>query len=207
MRQAGFAKTAIPCACTAIAHDKRDIRPGYDCGNPEMITIRPAITADAPATAMLSRQVFQETYGNALTTPALTRHLSDALSDQAVASEIDNPDSLTLLAYRNDTLAGVSLLTRNRPPACVPIRPAVEISRFYVDRRERGTGLAYELLIHSRHAAWEHGAAVVWLCTWEQNNRAIAFYRKHGFLEVGIKTIRIPPVDFHDLVLANEIRV
>jgi GNAT superfamily N-acetyltransferase len=89
----------------------------------------------------------------------------------------------------------------------VPIRPAVEIARFYVDRRHRGTGLSRELLIHSRHAAWEFAAAAIWLCAWERNPRALAFYRKNGFVDVGVMSIRVPPTLFHDIVFASEIRV
>lgn len=171
-----------------------------------MVTIRHATETDAPAAAELASHVFTETYGAALTQSALNRYLSAELSQSALIGEINSPDQRVLLAFRNERLAGISLLTRNRAPACVPIRPAIELSRFYVDRQQRGTGLAQELLIHTRHAAWEVGAAVVWLCAWERNARALAFYRKHGFLEVGIKTIRVAPVTFYDVVLASELR-
>ena len=35
------------------------------------------------------------------------------------------------------------------------------------------------------------GADQVWLGVWEHNPRAIAFYRKHGFVEVGAQVFQL----------------
>jgi ribosomal protein S18 acetylase RimI-like enzyme len=34
-------------------------------------------------------------------------------------------------------------------------------------------------------SARAHGARSVWLCVWQENPRAIAFYGKQGFITVG----------------------
>lgn len=60
-----------------------------------------------------------------------------------------------------------------------------EIHRLYVDRDWHGKGLAPALMDACLQALKVHGSDVVWLGVWEHNPRAIAFYRKFGFAEVG----------------------
>lgn len=63
--------------------------------------------------------------------------------------------------------------------------PAVELQRIDVERGFHGKGLAGELLAELLASARNHGAAAVWLGVWENNPRAIRFYQRSGFLEVG----------------------
>ena len=50
-----------------------------------------------------------------------------------------------------------------------------------------GRGVAQRLMQHVREAARALGARDVWLSVWERNPRAIAFYAKCGFRDVGSK--------------------
>ena len=46
-------------------------------------------------------------------------------------------------------------------------------------------GLAHRLMAAAMDAARELGGRHLWLSVWERNSRAIAFYGKHGFRDVG----------------------
>jgi ribosomal protein S18 acetylase RimI-like enzyme len=61
----------------------------------------------------------------------------------------------------------------------------VELARFYVDRPWHGRGVARELMDAARAAARNLGGRTFWLGVWEHNPRAIAFYAKCGFRDVG----------------------
>jgi len=52
---------------------------------------------------------------------------------------------------------------------------------------------------HARAA----GARTLWLGVWERNPRAIAFYKKVGFIEVGTHTFVLGADHQRDLVLAR----
>jgi ribosomal protein S18 acetylase RimI-like enzyme len=56
--------------------------------------------------------------------------------------------------------------------------------RFYVDRAWHGRGVAHTLMAVFA-AARARGAQTLWLGVWEHNARAIAFYHRHGFEDVG----------------------
>jgi ribosomal protein S18 acetylase RimI-like enzyme len=54
------------------------------------------------------------------------------------------------------------------------------------------------------HAA-RQGADTLWLCVWDRNPRAIAFYRKWKFEEAGSKVLTIDDVEFIDLILKRKV--
>ncbi len=76
-------------------------------------------------------------------------------------------------------------LQRRPPPEAVTLPDALSLDRFYVDARWHGHGLAARLLAGVIDAARAQGAPGLWLTVWERNPRAIAFYLKNGFVDVG----------------------
>ncbi len=49
----------------------------------------------------------------------------------------------------------------------------------------QGKGFGLQLLKKAFELASEHDLLFVWLGVWEKNLKAIAFFKKHGFREVG----------------------
>jgi diamine N-acetyltransferase len=60
-----------------------------------------------------------------------------------------------------------------------------EIQRLYVADQWHGKGIAQELMRACLEELMRHGSDAVWLGVWEHNPRAIAFYKKIGFVEAG----------------------
>jgi GNAT superfamily N-acetyltransferase len=84
-------------------------------------------------------------------------------------------------------------------------RGAIELHRFYLDKRTHGSGLATRLMQASREAALELGGRHLWLGVWERNPRALAFYRKAGFSDVGNTIYRVGPDPQTDRVLLAQV--
>ncbi len=116
----------------------------------------------------------------------MAAHLAGSYRPELQAAELVDPDVVTLVATQQDTLVAYAQVRRNAtPPACVTACDPVELQRFYADRSVRGTGLAAQLMRRALQAAIELGGRHAWLGVWENNARAIAFYRKAGFEEIG----------------------
>ena len=73
--------------------------------------------------------------------------------------------------------------------------------RLYVDRPWWGTGLAQRLLQAANVEAIARSADALWLTTWDQNARGLAFYRKCGFREAGTTTFTVGRDPQRDFVL------
>ena len=167
--------------------------------------IRPAGVADAPWLAALAERTFRETYTAHNTPENMERYVAAHFAPALQAAELADPRCITLVAEVEDRPAGYTQLGHGPAPECVTGRDPVEIMRFYVDRPWHGQGLAQELMRAATQHAQAAGARTLWLGVWEGNPRAIAFYRKCGFAEVGTHTFVFGTDHQRDLVLARPI--
>jgi ribosomal protein S18 acetylase RimI-like enzyme len=96
---------------------------------------------------------------------------------------------------------GFGQLRAGAAPAGVGGRSPREIYRLYVAEAWHGRGVAQPLMRRLIEQALGSGADGVWLGVWEHNPRAIAFYRKSGFVEVGEHTFVLGTDRQRDLVM------
>lgn len=155
------------------------------------LPVRRAEPADAGPLAEFAARVFDETFGPDNRPEDMAAHLADRFGVRQQTEEILNPDVVTLLVEEDGRLIAFTQVRRHEPPACVTGEAPVEIGRFYVDRPWHGKGLAQGLMAAAKDAARELGGRAVWLAVWEHNPRAIAFYEKHGFRDVGSQPFRL----------------
>jgi GNAT superfamily N-acetyltransferase len=147
--------------------------------------IRRAVSADAATLAKLGARTFAEAFATQNAASDMTAYLAATYGETQQQRELEDPNVLTLLVESSGQLIGFAQLKRGEPPKCVERRDAVEIARFYVDRPWHGRGIAQMLMDATVAAAPSLGSASLWLGVWEKNPRAIAFYEKCGFRDVG----------------------
>jgi len=169
-------------------------------------TIRVATAADASALAELAAATFQLACPPEATAQAVADHLRDVLGERNFAAMLADPDRVVLVAQSEDGLRGYTVLAFEEPTdadvtGVIGIRPTVELSKCYVLAASHGGGIAAALMGATLQAARERGAAGAWLGVNELNARAIRFYQKHGFAEVGRKTFALGGVLENDFVL------
>ncbi|MBX7222660.1 MAG: GNAT family N-acetyltransferase [Blastocatellia bacterium] len=151
------------------------------------VVIRPATAADAAPLAALATQTFVDTFAQFNTPEDMEAYLASAFSPEIQAQEIADPNRITLLAEVAGHLAGYAQLNRGPALECVPGEKPLELLRLYVDRQWHGKKVAQALMEAYYAEARRGGYQTLWLCVWEHNHRAKAFYSKLGFVDVGSK--------------------
>ncbi|HEY4320607.1 MAG TPA: GNAT family N-acetyltransferase [Gemmatimonadales bacterium] len=150
------------------------------------VHVRPGAPADASALAHLAVLTFRTTYEPFNTAANIDQYVGAAFAVDQVRSDLNADNLITLLASVDDELVGYGQLRLHVvTPLWVPGRHPVELHRFYVDAAWHGRHVAAHLLEHCVSAAAATGSTSLWLGVWQQNARAIRFYRKHGFHAVG----------------------
>ena len=152
---------------------------------------RRGVPADAGRLAEFAARSFTDTYAAHNTLEDMHAYLSAAYGVAQQTRELTDPAMITMLAELNDDIVGYALLRGGSTPADIPLDAPVEIYRFYVDAAAHGTGLAQRLMAESLMAAQDLGGRHVWLGVWERNARAIAFYMKAGFRDVGTQHFQL----------------
>jgi ribosomal protein S18 acetylase RimI-like enzyme len=149
------------------------------------VHVRPATRTDVPELTRFGARTFRETFGAHNRPEDLQAYLEATYSEDRQRAELEDPAWTTLIAESTAGLAGFAQLRAEEPPDCVSGPAPIELLRFYVDSAWHGRGLAAALMDAVVGEARTRGAQTVWLGVWERNARAIAFYRKCGFQDVG----------------------
>jgi diamine N-acetyltransferase len=167
------------------------------------LAIRMATVADAPWLAALAERTFRETYTAHNTPEDMEQYVAGHFGPALQAVELRDPRMITLVAEHDGRAAGYAQIARGAAPAAVTGPAPMEVVRFYVDRPWHGRGIAQTLMAAVVDAASAEGARTLWLGVWERNERAIAFYRKSGFVDVGTQVFVLGADQQRDLVLAR----
>ncbi len=162
----------------------------------DTITITQANEKDAEALQALARQTFFETFATQNTQENMNKYLEEDLSLPKLSAELDNPGSAFYFASFNDKLIGYLKLNFGQSQTELQDTTAVEIERIYVLQAFQGKKVGQLLYQHAVAVAKERQAPYVWLGVWEQNVKAIAFYKKNGFV----------PFDKHLFTLGDDVQ-
>lgn len=149
------------------------------------IHLRRGVPSDAAALAEFAARTFADTFAADNRAEDMKAYLAKAYGVRQQARELADPSVISLLAFGEGSLIAYAQVRRSVSPACVTQAQPVELQRFYVDRPAHGSGIATMLMSAVHQAALDLGGRHVWLGVWERNRRAIAFYSREGFIDVG----------------------
>jgi diamine N-acetyltransferase len=169
------------------------------------LRVRSAVPPDARRLADFAAAAFTDTYAADNTPADMTAYIAGAFGERQQRDEILDAACLVLLAERDGELAGYALLRDGAPTAAsaAHVSNAMEIARLYASRRWIGTGVGSALMQHCLDAAAARGRAWAWLGVWERNARAIAFYRRWGFTDVGSQVFQLGSDRQTDRIMAR----
>ena len=171
-----------------------------------MLVIRKAARDDARSLSGIAEDTFRATFAAVNSAEDMDLHCRRSYSEIIQAGEIANPDMITLLCEESGSLAAFAQLRFGAAPACVTANSPVEIQRLYVASHWHGKGVAQELMRACIDEAKRRGSDAIWLGVWEHNPRAIAFYRKCGFVEVGDHVFPLGRDQQRDLVMVTSLQ-
>jgi len=170
-----------------------------------MHAIRNANIADAKRLSILADKTFRDTFEAFNTAEDMKLHCESHYSETIQANEILNSEIVTLVCESGDELIGYVQLRWNNAPTCVGGIHTTEIQRLYVDKLWHGKGIAQDLMARSLAFAEGRGSDKLWLGVWERNPRAIAFYKKFAFVEVGAHVFPLGSDPQRDIILVRDL--
>ena len=153
--------------------------------NAASITIRPARPDDAVCLGVLSTQVYLDTYAPAGIRSGIAR---DVLANHSVAryeALLADPSRTILLAECDGCVVAFSVTADAARLESRPGVAAAELERLYVQEPFTGRGVGRDLLRHAEKAAAARGAEMLWLTAWVGNQRALRFYPRCGYDDLG----------------------
>jgi ribosomal protein S18 acetylase RimI-like enzyme len=167
--------------------------------------VRRAGLPDARQLSSLAEATFRDAFEATNTPENMALHCSTSYGEAIQAAEIADPDMVTLVCESQGALLGFAQLRWGGAPSCVVAAAPGEVQRLYVAREFHGMGVARKLMLACLDEMRARRSDVVWLGVWESNPRAIAFYRKFGFAEVGEHIFPLGRDPQRDLVMTRSV--
>ena len=160
------------------------------------VTVRVASEKDSELIVEISRETFYDTFASENTKENMDKFMNEQFAKDKLIAEISGPENTFLLAYNGDKVAGYVKLQESAEPKNLENVPAIEIVRIYSVKSMIGKGIGKLLMQSCIDIARKRKKEIIWLGVWEQNQRAIEFYRNWGFEKFGE----------HEFILGNDIQ-
>ena len=167
--------------------------------------IRYGTTDDAKMLSELGAKTFYDTFAKDNTLENIAAYLKNSFSPEIQFNELSSPDNIFLIVESENILIGYAQLVLNSKDSAIQRSRPLEIRRIYATQEYLGKGVGKELMQATITEASQRGCDCVWLGVWEKNQRAIDFYKKWGFREVGAHLFHVGEDPQTDYVMELEL--
>ena len=147
--------------------------------------LRKCTTEDFGVLRELSIRTYYETFAHLNTEEDMDAYLQDAFNVDKLSKELNDSNSAFYFLYYGEKLAGYLKLNEAPSQTDINDNTSLEIERIYVSSEFQGQGLGRYLMEQAIAIATERTKQYAWLGVWEKNEKAIRFYKKNGFYEIG----------------------
>ena len=162
-------------------------------------TIRRAEAGDEEALALIGAATFLETYGGEMPGRDIVAHCRERHAATLYADWLAQGWPIWLAEAPQGAPVGYAVLSEPDIPQRAP--GDLELKRIYVLSRRHGGGLGPALFELAVAEARNREAPRLLLGAYARNHRALAFYRRCGFREVGARSFTVGDTRFDDDVV------
>ena len=164
-------------------------------------TLRACHPGDEAALALVASGTFLEAFAGTLDGPDILAHCAKNNSEAKYAQWLTDPGYRIAVAEIRDAAVGYAILCP--PDLPVPNDPAtdIELKRIYLFHRFQSLGIGAALLGWSVTEARRMRMRRLLLGVYGGNDKAIAFYLRNGFEQIGTRQFLVGSTLHDDLVL------
>ena len=134
---------------------------------------------------LISKRTFVEAFEKDNDPLDFNNYINKAFSHHALAGELQNINSQFYFVHHEYMLVAYFKLNQGSAQTDVKSEDSIELERIYVISNYQGKRLGEQILKHIKQIALQVNKKSLWLGVWQQNERAIQFYERHGFKKFG----------------------
>ena len=172
----------------------------------DIISIRLAEKHELETLREIGRATFAEAFSARNATSDMDKYLNESFSLEKLEAELAHPESLFFFAEFNGQVIGYLKVNWSEAQTESLLDNALEIERIYVLAEYHGKNVGKKLFDQALQLARQKKMDAIWLGVWEENTKAIRFYRKHGFVEFGKHLFRLGEDEQTDILMKLELK-
>lgn len=153
----------------------------------------------------ISKHTFLETFSPSNSEENMKKYLEEGFSVEKLTAELNNHDSEFYFALFNKDVIGYLKVNFGISQTELKDDKALEIERIYVLQEFHGKKVGQILFEKAINLAKDKGCDYVWLGVWEENERAISFYKKNGFVEFDKHIFKLGDDEQTDIMMMKKL--
>jgi ribosomal protein S18 acetylase RimI-like enzyme len=146
------------------------------------IQIRLVSVKEVAELKALARTAFAQTFTDHNQPENVEKYLDESFTIEKLTEELNNKNSQFFFALVNDQPVGFLKVNVGDAQTELKDGDGMELQRIYVLQDYHGKSVGQVLFEKAKSLAIEGGYPYLWLGVWEENQRALNFYRKNGFV-------------------------
>ena len=150
-----------------------------------MISVIKATERDYNSIVSIGKISIAESHRGSCSAEDMNEFLERNYNSDAIKEELNDIKNIYYLVNYNDKPAGFSKIILNAKHPNIAAENVTKLDRIYLLREFYGLKLGLELLNFNIELSRNNDQSGMWLYTWIGNNRAIDFYLKAGFTNIG----------------------
>lgn len=170
------------------------------------ITIKEVILSDIEQLQKIGRQTFSETFSSGNTRENMKKYLEESFSTGRLTDELNDKNSEFYFVLSENDVIGYLKINLQASQTELKDEKALEIERIYVLKEFHGRKIGQVLYDKAIEIAGKKNADYVWLGVWEENLRAISFYKKNGFEEFGKHIFKLGNDEQADILMKLKLK-
>lgn len=149
----------------------------------EFMKITRITTNEIDQLQKIVRQTFYETFSTGNTQENMQKYLDERFSIEKLTAELNDKNAIFYFAQLENKIVGYLKINFGDSQTELKDDKSLEIERIYVLKEFQGKKIGQILYDKAIEIAKQKDADYIWLGVWEENPRAIKFYKKNGFIE------------------------
>jgi len=156
-----------------------------------MISIRRADEDDSGLLSALATITMIESHGHSGPAADIDAYIAKTYNDDVLKKELRDPKNIYHIIFHSNKAAGYSRINLDSPYAGSETKNLAKLDRLYLLKEMYDLHLGSALFGFILDFMKENNQKGVWLYTWKENQRAIDFYKRKGFVIIGSYDFRI----------------
>ena len=170
------------------------------------VEVRTASKDDAGFIALLGRVTFTETFGHHFRDRQdLLDYYDATFSVDKIEKSISKSSNLYWIALADGLAVGYAKLKLNSPSEFIAGENTCQLQKIYLLKDFLSLRIGFQLQNALLDRAQEEGFGIIWLSVLKSNQRAIDFYTRTGFEEIGNHDFQIGKENFEFTAMSKKL--
>lgn len=154
----------------------------------------------------IGRQTFYEAFSESNTEENMKSYLENGFSIDKITAELNDENAEFYFSKIENNVIGYLKINFGASQTELKDDKAIEIERIYVLKEYHGQKVGQILYDKAIEIAQQKSVDFVWLGVWEENPRAINFYKKNGFIEFDKHIFKLGDDEQTDIMMKMKLK-